>query len=70
MEAIKSKKEEIDVRDSIQDYLKNEERDLAWLQRKTQISYGTLYSCFVQRLFKLNDENLKKINDALGVDFK
>lgn len=63
--------EEIDLRDTIIDYLKlEEERDLAWLSRKTGIKYPTLYSCFTQRLFRVNDDNLKKINEVLGTDFK
>jgi hypothetical protein len=61
---------EIDVRDLILTHLETEERDLAWLQRKTDIPYATLYSCFIQRLFRVKDENLNKINEVLGTSFK
>lgn len=61
--------EEIDVRDSIVEWLKNDDRDLMWLHRKTNIPYGTIYSCFTQRLFKLSDTNRDIINKALGTNF-
>jgi predicted transcriptional regulator len=61
---------EVDNRDIITEHLKGIERDLAWLQRKTDIPYATLYSCFVQRLFKVSKKNLRKINKALETDFK
>ena len=61
--------EEIDVRDSIVEWLKNDERDLMWLHRKTGIPYGTIYSCFTQRLFKLSDSNRETINKVLGTNF-
>ena len=60
---------EIDGRDLILDHLKEIERDLAWLSRKTDIPYGTLYSCFTHRLFKLSEDNLSKINEVLGTKF-
>lgn len=66
----KAEEVEIDVRDLILTHLETEERDLAWLQRKTLIPYATLYSCFIQKLFKVKDENLDKINDVLGTNFK
>jgi lambda repressor-like predicted transcriptional regulator len=59
-----------DIRDDILEWLKDNERDLAWLSRKTGIVYATLYSCFIQRLFKVSDENLAKINEALETEFK
>lgn len=61
---------EIDNRDEVLDWLKENERDLAWLSRKTGIAYATLYSIFTQRLFKISEDNLKKINTALQTDFK
>lgn len=66
------KKEEVstDVRDLILKHLEEDERDLAWLQRKTKIPYGTLYSCFKQRLFKISAGNLLRINKALGTNFQ
>ncbi len=60
----------IDIRDEIVGWLEDNERDLAWLSRKTGIVYSTLYSCFIQRLFKISEDNLIKINEALATDFK
>lgn len=67
-----AKKEDtlIDVRDKIIAELKRVERTTKWLSRKTDIPYGTLYSCFTHRLFQLSEDNLKKINNALGTNFK
>lgn len=59
----------IDVRDEILEHLKIIERDMAWLARKTGIAYGTLYSCFTHRLFKLSQDNLDKINSVMGTNF-
>lgn len=71
MPTLKKEEEvEIDVRDLILTHLEEDERDLAWLQRKTDIPYATLYSCFIQRLFRVKDENLDKINEVLGTKFK
>ena len=67
--AIKKTTTEVDNRDLIKAQLDEIERDWAWLSRKTEIPYATIYSCFVQRLFKLSEENLKIINDVLGTDF-
>ena len=61
---------EIDVRDKIVQHLKDDDRSLLWLHEKTKIPYGTIYSCLTQRLFKLSEENLNKISEVLGVDFK
>lgn len=58
-----------DVRDLILKKLKEIERNLNWLSRKTDISYGTLYSCFIQKTFQLSQENLDKINNTLQTDF-
>lgn len=61
----------IDTRDVIMDHLKKTaERDLSWLQKKTEIPYGTLYSCFVEKRFKISEENLTKINEVLGTNFE
>lgn len=66
-----TKKEVIeDVRDLIAAHLKEIERDWAWLSRKTDIPYATIYSCFVQRLFKVSEDNLKIINNILETDIK
>lgn len=69
MAAIK-KEVEIDNRDLIVNHLEEIERPLAWLADKADIPYATVYSCFTQRLFKVSDENLKKINEVLGTRFK
>ena len=58
-----------DVRDLILVKLKQEERSLAWLSRKTKIPYATLYTNFVHRLFQVSSENLNKINEVLNSDF-
>jgi hypothetical protein len=60
---------EVDVRDKIVEHLKNDDRSLLWLHEKTKIPYGTIYSCFTQRLFKLSDANRKTINEVLGTEF-
>ena len=49
------------VKDEILLYLEQEERPLAWLSRKTEIPYPTLYSIFIQRIMNLSDTNLAKI---------
>ena len=58
-----------DLRDDIMDYLKKNERPLAWLSRKTNIKYGGLYGIFVQKTTKLSEKHLLKINKALGTNF-
>lgn len=63
-------KEMTDVRDKILDKLKTEERNLAWLHRKTGLSYSTLYSIFIHRIMDLNQERLELINKAMGAKFK
>lgn len=59
----------IDVRDSINDKLTELERNLSWLQRKTGIPYGSLYSIIVQKVMDLKQDNLDLINAALKTDF-
>jgi hypothetical protein len=61
--------ENTNVKDEILLYLESEERPLAWLARKTEIPYATLYSIFIQRVMTLSDSNLIKINRALNTDF-
>lgn len=63
-------KQATDIRDTILEYLKADERTLGYLSTKSGIPYGTLYSIFIQRTFDLNDERLSKINEGLGTDFK
>lgn len=61
---------DIDNRDVIKEHLASIERDWAWLARKTEIPYATIYSCFVQRNFKVSEDNLKTINTVLGTSFE
>jgi hypothetical protein len=61
--------EKPNVKDEILLYLEQEERPLAWLSRKTEIPYPTLYSIFIQRIMNLSDTNLGKINKAMDTDF-
>ena len=61
--------EKQNVKDSILLHLEAEERPLAWLSRKTEIPYPTLYSIFIQRIMNLSDKNLDKINEVMGTDF-
>ena len=59
-----------DVRDIIMDKMKSEGRALSWLSREAQISYDTLYSCLRDKKFSLSDDNLGKINKALGTTYE
>jgi hypothetical protein len=56
--SIKKIMEKPNVKDEILLYLEQEERPLAWLSRKTEIPYPTLYSIFIQRIMNLSDTNL------------
>jgi len=70
--------EPVDVREQILTHLKNDKRSLRWMYSEitetygenNNIPYATLYSCLHQRLFKMSDENLEKINTVLGTYFK
>lgn len=62
-------KENTDNRDLIQEYLNKNDRSLLWLSKKTGIPYATMYSCFIQRNFKISEENLSIINKVLKTDF-
>jgi len=59
----------IDVRDQINERLVELERNLSWLQRKTEIPYGSLYSILKQKVMDLNEDHLVIINTALETDF-
>lgn len=59
-----------DIRVVIMKKLKQEERSLLWLARKTDIAYGTLYNCFVHKIVALKPEQLNTINDVLETDYK
>lgn len=62
-------KEKLNVKDEILLHLEKEERNMAWLARKTDIPYGSLYSILVHRIMALTEDHLKKINEVLGTDF-
>ena len=51
-------------------HLEFDERDLAWLSRKTDIPYGTVYGIFVQNTMDLNQERLNLINIACDTKFE
>jgi predicted transcriptional regulator len=59
----------VDVRDLINNKLVENERNLSWLQRKTDIPYGSLYSILKQKVMDINQTHLKLINSALETDF-
>ncbi len=59
-----------DVRDVIMEKMNSEGRVLTWLSNTTKISYDTLNSCLKRKLFSLSQENLEKINKALGTSFQ
>ncbi len=61
--------EKQNVKDLILLELEQQERPLAWLSRKTEIKYGTLYGILIHRIIILSDDNLAKINKVLGTDF-
>lgn len=63
-------KEKIDVRDTILAHLEEIERNLHWLSKKTLLNYNTMHTIFKQKVMQLSDENLEKINEALGTKFK
>jgi len=58
-----------DLRDDIMLHLEDIERDLAWLSRKTDINYATLYSIFKQKTFNPTQEKLDLINGVLETSF-
>lgn len=59
-----------DIRELINAKMEDEGRTLTWLAERTEINYNTLHSCIKRKLFTLSEENLKKINTALGTNFK
>jgi predicted transcriptional regulator len=61
--------EKQNVKDLILLELEHQERPLAWLSRKSEIPYGTLYGILIHRIMNLSDDNLAKINKAMGTDF-
>jgi len=64
------KTEKLTCKEQITTHLfKQEERDWAWLSRKTDIPYGTIYGIFVQNTVELTQERLNLINHALKSEF-
>lgn len=61
---------EVDNRDKILEALKDDRRSIQWLSDMTEIPYMTLYSCLSQKLFKVSEKNLEKINATLGTKIK
>lgn len=59
-----------DVRDTINVWLAEQDRTIHWLAKKADINYSTLYSILFQKIIKMSEEKLDKINDVLGTDFK
>ena len=59
-----------DVRDLVIEKMKSDGRTFVWLSEATSIPYDTLNGCIKRKLFSLSDDNLAKINDVLGTDFK
>lgn len=59
-----------DVRELIMNKMEEEGRTLTWLADKTEINYNTLHSCIRRKLFLLSEDNLIKINEALGTSFE
>jgi hypothetical protein len=59
----------LDTRVAIMNHLKGEERSLAWLAKKSKLSYGHLYFVLARKERELTDENKKEINKILGTNF-
>ena len=64
------KKTPTNVRDVIMEKMNSEGRKLTWLAKQTKIPYYTLDACLKRNKFSVSDKNLKKINLALGTEFK
>lgn len=63
-------KEKVDVRDTIVQWLDDNDRSMAWLAEKTGINYNTLYSILKQKIIKLSAARLESINNFLCTKFK
>ena len=59
-----------DTRDLIIEKLREMERNISWLNKKTDIPYATLYDCLVRKGFKLSWKNLEKINKILDTEYE
>lgn len=64
-----TKKIKEDTRDLIIEHLHGMERNLAWLVKKTKLSYGHLYAVLVKKERDLTDENKDTINKILSTNF-
>lgn len=64
-----TKKVQVDVRDLITGELEREERNLAWLAKKTKLSYGHLYFVLVRKERDLTEDNRTAINKILNTNF-
>ena len=62
--------ETLDVQEQIKAHLKADDRTIRWLSEKTGVKYHTLYAILKQRVIKLSDERLAKINEVLGTNFE
>lgn len=62
-------KKAVDVRDLITDHLEKDERNLAWLAKKTKLSYGHLYFVLVKKERELTEGNKEAINKILNTSF-
>ena len=56
--------------EEINNHLKNEFLTISWLQKKTDITYHTLYGIFNEFRVPLTQERLNLINHALRTSFK
>ena len=59
----------LDARAAIMEHLKKDDRKLAWLAKKSKLSYGHLYFVLVRKERELTDENRIEINKILGTNY-
>lgn len=58
-----------DVIEQIVQYLRKEERGIAWLRDKTGLDYNNLYAIFAQRTQGLTNSDRSVINKSLKTSF-
>lgn len=58
------------TKEKIINWLVEDDRDLPWLHRRTDIPYNTLYGIFIQNTMELNQERLNLINIACKTTFE
>jgi len=61
---------QISCKEKILKHLETEFLNLAWLQKKTEIPYGTLYAIFTENRVPLTQDRLDKINIACKTEFE